>query len=172
VVEAPPRRSLGWGKLIGMDENFTLSDKWIAGGLFGWSMLWVGIFAIGTVWNLVASWPESAWSAYWHIADIGVPILMSIVTAIWFTWGGVRDIRGLFARLKEQRIDHLYDGTVVGHQNRDESSLPNQRPQTATVMNQKYSSCGFTTFGGSPPSLPGCTKRESPGESLWSDPEG
>ncbi len=137
VVEVPPRRSLGWGKLIGMDENFTLSDKWIAGGLFGWSMLWVGIFAIGTIWNLVAPWPESAWSTYWHIAGIGVPILMSVVTAIWFTWGGVRDIRGLFARLKEQRIDHLYDGTVVGHQNRDESSLPNQRPQTATVMNQK-----------------------------------
>lgn len=137
VVEAPPRRSLGWGKLIGMDENFTLSDKWIAGGLFGWSMLWVGIFAIGTIWNLVAPWPESVWSTYWHIAGIGVPILMSIVTAIWFTWGGVRDIRRLFARLKEQRIDHLDDGTVVGHQNRDESSLPNQRPQTAALMNQK-----------------------------------
>lgn len=124
VVETPPRRRLRWGKLIGMDENFTLRDKWIAGGLFGWSMLWVGVFAIGTIWNLIAPWPDSVWSSYWHIAGIGVPVLMSIVTAIWFTWGGVRDIRRLFVRLKEQRIDHLDDGTVVGHQNRDESSLP------------------------------------------------
>lgn len=124
VVVIPPRRGLRWGKLIGMDENFTLSDKWIAGGLFGWSMLWVGVFAIGTIWNLIAPWPDSVWSSYWHIAGIGVPVLMSIVTAIWFTWGGVRDIRRLFVRLKEQRIDHLDDGTVVGHQNRDESSLP------------------------------------------------
>lgn len=134
VVVAPPGRRLTWGRLIGMDENFTLADKWVAGGLFGWSMLWVAVFTIGTIWNLVAPWPDSVWSSYWHIAGIGVPILISVVTAIWFTWGGVRDIRRLFVRLREQRIDHRDDGTVVGHQNRDESLLPQDAFPRETSM--------------------------------------
>lgn len=118
-----PQRKLSWGRLIGIDENFTLGDKWISGGLFGWSMFWVAVFLVGTVWNLIAPWPESAWAAYWHVAGIGVPILISFVTAIWFTWGGARDIRQLFARLKQQKVNHLDDGTVVGHINRDEQGI-------------------------------------------------
>ena len=48
---------------------------------------------------------------------------MTSVTAVWFTWGGVRDIRDLFKRLKSQKINDLDDGTVVGHQNLDEIAL-------------------------------------------------
>lgn len=122
-TEPPPRRKLSWGRLIGLDENFTLGDKWIAGGLFAWSMLWFGIFVIGTAWNVISPWSESVWSTYWHIAGIGVPVFISFVTAIWFTWGGVRDIRRLFFRLAEQKINHLDDGTVVAHQNWDERAV-------------------------------------------------
>lgn len=113
-------RKVSWGRLIGIDEHFSIGDKWIAGSLFGWSMLWFGVFAAGSIWNLIAPWPASVWSAYWHIAGIGVPILISSVTAIWFTWGGARDIRSLFLRLRVQKVNHLDDGTVVGHENLDE----------------------------------------------------
>jgi SSS family solute:Na+ symporter len=119
-------RRVSWGRLIGLDEHFTVGDKWIAGGLFGWSMFWFAVMVIGTVWNLVAPWPESAWSAYWHVAGIGVPIFISLVTAVWFSWGGIRDIRRLFQRLAAQKVNHLDDGTVVGHQNLDESALVNE----------------------------------------------
>jgi solute:Na+ symporter, SSS family len=126
---------VSWGRLIGFDENFTLSDKWIAGSLFGWSLFWFAIFLVGTVWNLILPWPLSAWSTYWHIAGIGVPIAISFVTAIWFTWGGARDIRRLFRKLREQQINHLDDGTVVGHLNLDE--LPIERTLLESSMNPR-----------------------------------
>ncbi len=42
------------------------------------------------------------------------------MTGVWFTWGGVRDIRSLFRRLGRERLDVLDDGMVVNHRNRDE----------------------------------------------------
>jgi solute:Na+ symporter, SSS family len=120
VASVPEVRKFTWGKIIGINEEFDRGDKWIAGGLFFWSMAWFGIFVMGGIWNLLAPWPEHVWSTFWHIAGIGVPIVMSFVTAIWFTWGGLRDIRRLFRGLKEQQVNHLDDGTVVGHLNQDE----------------------------------------------------
>jgi SSS family solute:Na+ symporter len=65
------KRNVGLGYLIGFDENFTLSDKWISGGLLGWGMLWFAVFIVGTIWNLVAPWPVSIWSSFWNIVGIG-----------------------------------------------------------------------------------------------------
>jgi SSS family solute:Na+ symporter len=126
----PARR--GWIKrLAGVDECFSLGDKWIAGLLFGWSMLWFTIFVTGSIWNLLAPWPESVWASYWHVVGIGIPIFFALITAVWFTWGGLRDMRVLFRRLREQKINHLDDGTVINHQNLDETALapgPEQTP--------------------------------------------
>ncbi|MFZ4775122.1 MAG: sodium:solute symporter family protein [Terrimicrobiaceae bacterium] len=115
-----PGRTLSWVRFLGVDEHFTRGDKWITGSLFGWSMLWFAIFVVGSIWNHLAPWPEAAWSTYWHVAGIGVPVFIAFVTAIWFTWGGLRDIRRLFEHLRSQKSNHLDDGTVVGHQNLDE----------------------------------------------------
>ncbi len=131
ATEHVPGRRVWLGRLIGFDENFSLSDKWIAGSLFAWSLLWFGIFVVGSVWNLIAPWPTSVWSTYWQIAGIGVPIFISFVTALWFTWGGVRDILGLFRNLRARRINHLDDGTVVGHQNLDEQGATQVSPLSA-----------------------------------------
>ena len=131
AITAPTeRRKVSWGKLIGFDENFSLADKWTAGSLFGWSVFWFGVFIVGTVWNLMSPWPLSVWSTFWHIVGIGVPVFVSFVTAIWFTWGGSRDIRRLFQGLRKQRINHLDDGTVVGHQNLDEFKAYDDLPPT------------------------------------------
>lgn len=119
----PPKRKLSWGRLIGFDENFSLGDKWIAGGLFGWGLFWFGVMLIGTLWNLAAPWPAAWWSNFWHFAGVGIPAFMALITAVWFTWGGLRDMRSLFRRLRTQSVNDLDDGSVVGHQNLDEAAL-------------------------------------------------
>ena len=124
------KRKVTWGKLIGLDENFTRGDTWIAGSLFTWNMLWFAVFVVGSVWNLIAPWPDSAWSRFWHVAAIGLPVFISVVTAVWFTWGGVRDIRALFRHLSLERVNHLDDGTVVGHENLDEHGEIEHVPET------------------------------------------
>jgi SSS family solute:Na+ symporter len=117
------RKPKFWQRAIGLDENFSLGDKWIAGGLVGWSLLWAAVMIVGSIWNLIAPWPTSGWSTYWLVAGVGVPIVMTLITGVWFTWGGVRDIRSLFARLRQSAVDERDDGTVVGHRNRDEVAL-------------------------------------------------
>jgi SSS family solute:Na+ symporter len=124
-------RRVTWGKLIGFDENFTLGDKWIAGGIFAWGMLLFFTFVIGTIWNLIAPWPIPVWSAFWHVIGIGIPLLFAIVTGVWFTWGGIRDMRALSRRLKVQRVNDLDDGTVVNSQNLDELAVETQPPVKA-----------------------------------------
>ncbi|MDQ8194048.1 hypothetical protein QEH59_06410 [Coraliomargarita sp. SDUM461004] len=108
-------------RILNFNEHFTKGDKWITTGLFAWSMMWFTIFIIGSLWNLIAPWPNEVWKTFWHITGIGIPVFMSFVTAIWFTWGGTRDIIALFRRLKVENVNDLDNGTVVGHQNLDEA---------------------------------------------------
>jgi SSS family solute:Na+ symporter len=114
------RRGL-WGRLLGLDEHFTRGDRWVAASLFWWSMMWAAIALVGTIWNFVSPWPIGRWVQFWQVAGIGIPIVLSLVTAVWFTWGGIRDIRALFRRLKTEVVNPLDDGSVVGHRNLDEA---------------------------------------------------
>jgi SSS family solute:Na+ symporter len=120
-AQIKPPGQLGWGKWIGFDENFTRADKLVAGSLFGWSLFWVGVFVIGTLWNLISPWPTSTWASYCHVVGFGLPIFFAAVIGIWFTWGGVRDLRDLFRRLHRERVNNLDDGTVINHRNLDEA---------------------------------------------------
>ncbi len=128
--ETKAPRAVTWGKLVGFDEHFTLGDKWLAGGLLGWSILWFVVFATGTIWNLLAPWPIGVWSTFWYIVAIGLPIFFAFVTGIWFTWGGLRDMRVFFQRLKQERVNVLDNGMVVRHQNLAE--IPTTHSETIT----------------------------------------
>ncbi len=129
--ETKSRRKVTWGRLIGLDEHFTLGDKLLAGGLFGWSMLWFGVLVIGSVWNLIAPWPISVWSSFWFMVGIGIPIVFAVVTAVWFSWGGIRDMRLFFRRLKEERVDMMDNGMVIDHHNLGEPSAAGSAPDKA-----------------------------------------
>lgn len=120
------------GRLIGIDQHFTFGDKMIAGGLFSWSLLLFAVFIIGTVWNLISPWPVAVWSQFWFVVGIGIPIGFALVTAVWFTWGGVRDIRRFFARLRQEKVDVMDNGMVVDHRNLEDIALarPPKSPES------------------------------------------
>ncbi len=121
---SPVKARLTWTRVIGIDQNFTRGDRWVAYVLFGWSMLFCGIMIVGTLWNLASPWSTETWSMFWYIVSIGVPVCLAGVMTIWFTWGGVSDSIDLFRRLRVERVNPLDNGMVVGHQNLDESILP------------------------------------------------
>jgi len=124
AVEQPSpetaRRKWQWGAVIGFDREFTRGDKIISGSLFAWSMFWFAVFAVMTVLYLITPWPASAWSTYWHLYAIIIPIFVGVVTTIWFTWGGTRDLLRLFRDLPNVKRNALDDGSVVNHHNLDE----------------------------------------------------
>jgi SSS family solute:Na+ symporter len=107
-------------RIIGIGKEFTKWDKVIAVGLFAWTMLWVVVLIIGSAWNAFSPLGDDFWASYWHVVGIGIPVFLCLVTAIWFTYGGVRDIRQLFTGLRREQVDALDDGTVVNHRNLNE----------------------------------------------------
>jgi SSS family solute:Na+ symporter len=105
--EPPPRT---WRALLGIDEHFTRGDKAIAITLFCYSMAWFAVFVVITTWNMLSVWPDGRWLKYWFYAGIVLPVVLGSVTSVWFTIGGVRDLRLLFRRLRAQPIDPADDG--------------------------------------------------------------
>ena len=82
---------------MGFDADFTFWDKIVSGGIFFWSMFWLAVVVIGTVWNLIHQWPTQVWADYWLVVGIILPVLVTIVTLVWFGIGGFIDLRLLFA---------------------------------------------------------------------------
>lgn len=100
----------GWRRLIGVDELFSRADRWQSYAIFGWSMFWLFLFLVGTCWNLVSPWPNSWWWNYVLVTGIALPLLIGLVTGIWFSIGGIRDLFRLLRRLKEKHADPGDDG--------------------------------------------------------------
>jgi SSS family solute:Na+ symporter len=112
---AVKRRRFHVRRILGIDDDFTFWDKIVAGGIFFWSMLWLGIVLIGSVWNLLHPWPLRVWESYWFIMGIVLPMAVCVVTLFWFGIGGALDIRWFFARLATMKRDARDDGTVSEH---------------------------------------------------------
>ncbi|MBU0479157.1 sodium:solute symporter [bacterium] len=103
-----------WWKIMGISKEFSRSDKFLAGALVVWNFGWFGIFLFGTIYNLIVDVPTDSWATFWHIW-IWLQLLIGIPATIWFTWGGIRDIKRLFKRLSTIKRNDMDDGTVVHH---------------------------------------------------------
>jgi SSS family solute:Na+ symporter len=99
--------------MLGYDDNFTFTDKLVAGGIFWFAMFLLVVNLVVTVWNLAFyRWPVSWWSNYWLIFSVGLPFLVAVGTLVWFGIGGTRDIFLFFATLRTMTRDATDDGRV------------------------------------------------------------
>jgi SSS family solute:Na+ symporter len=101
-----------WGSIIGIDRNFTAGDKAISVSVFSWTMFWWVVFVIITIWNMFSPWPISWWGTYWHYYAIIIPLIVGVITTVWFVCGGIHDLRELYRDLKVYKSDVHDDGTV------------------------------------------------------------
>ncbi len=104
----PPIR--GW-RALGLGREASRADRSIYVVTYAWIGLWTLVFAAGTVWNLTHDVPDSDWERFWRFY-VWVQTAAAIVVVIWFTIGGVRDIRRMLTRLAEARRDDTDDGWV------------------------------------------------------------
>lgn len=110
-------------RYLGVDAEFTRGDRALSYSVFAWTMFTFIIWLAATLLNLWprTRWSGAGWAVYFHIVGIWMPLLVGAVTSVWFSWGGIRDLRLLFRRLAEMRRNTLDDGRVVGHQNADDA---------------------------------------------------
>jgi SSS family solute:Na+ symporter len=110
--------------LIGIDSQYTTSDKILAWSVFIWSFGWgFGSFITLIIWNKISPWPNAWWANWFFFCNIILAGVIGIVSTVWFTIGGTRDLYRLFKRLGEREVNVLDDGRVIGHVSADDVSL-------------------------------------------------
>lgn len=135
--------------ILKFDDNFTFTDKLVAGGIFWWAMLLLALNVVVSIWNLhFGHWPVSWWSTYWLITGIILPFIIALVTLAWFGVGGLRDTRHFFHALATLKRDANDDGRVKA-----EVELPAEINPGQPVSTSPLSPAGPGNIGVAP--IPG-----------------
>ncbi|MCK5127051.1 MAG: sodium:solute symporter [candidate division Zixibacteria bacterium] len=108
IIDAVP--SKGW-KILGMGKEFTKGDKFI----YIINYIWTGgmtiVFLAGTIYNLNHEVSDQTWLEFWKIY-IEIQVVLAVISIIWFTIGGFKDIRIMIARLTTMKRDEGDDGFI------------------------------------------------------------
>ncbi len=94
-----------------MGREFARRDRALYILTYCWTGLWTLTFIIGTVICLTQDVGKEPWLTYWKIY-IWIQIVMSAVVIVWFSIGGVRDVRAMTRDLATQTRDDSDDGMV------------------------------------------------------------
>jgi SSS family solute:Na+ symporter len=108
VVEAQPLK--GW-KVLGMGKEFTKTDKLIYITTYAWTFSWVVVFVIGTVYNLTHDVGNGPWMSFWK-TYVWIYLAVSAVVVIWFSSGGIVNLRQMIRDLRTMTRDHRDSGFV------------------------------------------------------------
>jgi SSS family solute:Na+ symporter len=101
----------GLQKLFLFTPEFTRRDKIFYVATYCWTFFWFTLFVVGTVYNLTHDVSDASWAAFWRWF-VGTQFLAGGVVFVWFTLGGVRDLRRMFTRLRALERDAQDDGVV------------------------------------------------------------
>ena len=106
--EDKPKR--GW-RALGPTKEFTKGDKIIYIATYGWTAAWTIVFVIGTVYNLTSDVSNEAWLKFWKIYT-WIYLVTAIIVTIWFTIGGIKNLREMIHALRTNIRDHSDSGFV------------------------------------------------------------
>ena len=110
----PLRERVRLKNLLHFGPDFSFRDKVASAGLFWFALFLLVVNLIVTAWNFISpeTWTRNWWSHYWIVFGLVLPFVVAVVTFVWFTIGGTRDIIDLFASLQTMRRDSADDGRV------------------------------------------------------------
>ena len=111
VVENRLSRGL---KLLGMGKEFTKSDKAVYVLTFSMIAGWTLVFVVGTIYNLTHEVSDSAWAKFWQFY-VYLQLAIAAAVVVWFTVGGIRDLKDMLHRLDVMERDDTDDGVVRDH---------------------------------------------------------
>jgi len=95
-----------WAKVVGITSEFSKGDKFLAIFLVTWNMLNFTWFIVFTIINLLFPITDQAWMTY-NWVQVLINLTLSVPCAIWFTIGGIIDIRALFKHAMTPMTDGL-----------------------------------------------------------------
>jgi SSS family solute:Na+ symporter len=125
--QAAQKRRFTLGRLFGIDEHYTLGDKFIAVGILTWEF---GSNLIGLVivlWNLFLwPWTDWGWLMWQGIRGVLLIPLIGFIVVFWLSIGAIRDMVRLIRQLKTVTCNDADDGMVRDHHNLGEPNRANK----------------------------------------------
>ena len=102
----------GW-KVLGTTKEFTKGDKIIYIVTMGWTFLWVLVFFIGTFYNFfIHKITDTGWMHFWMTYTY-IFLTASIIVTVWFTIGGIKNLREMISALRHNIRDDSDSGYVA-----------------------------------------------------------
>lgn len=106
-------KRFNFNRLIGINDNFSRFDRFIAYFTTLWGLSWWGIFLLFTTLALSTSWlTMEFWIEFWWWKLIPFSIILGTVCSIWIIIGGCCDSIRLLKDLKQERIDDKDNGYI------------------------------------------------------------
>ncbi|MFH1614097.1 MAG: sodium:solute symporter [Planctomycetota bacterium] len=118
IIGIPPR---GLKALFSMSKEFTRSDKAIYVLVTAWAIAWAALFIFGTIYQIIFGIKTEIWAKFWHFYVI-LGFVLGIGTLVWFTIGGIRDMKDMYRILGSAQRDYSDDGTVTHDNERSENN--------------------------------------------------
>ncbi|MGI5869422.1 MAG: sodium:solute symporter family transporter [Kiritimatiellia bacterium] len=99
-------------RLVGITNEYTTGDRIIAWSVFIYTIgyRFILTFVVVWIWNVVSPWPKAWWGTYYYVTSLIIPMLIGIVSTVWFMWGGIKDLFQLFRDLDARVIDTTDNG--------------------------------------------------------------
>lgn len=121
---------------MGLTEEFEKTDKILFYATILWSVSWFLIFIIVTFYHIYEGTTTEGWMKFWKYWSMFMFVLGAFTT-VWFIIGGFMDLKDMFHRLKNIKIDDRDDGMVVNHHNLDEDLLDNTKKGNLAIEHNK-----------------------------------
>lgn len=118
-------------RLMGIDEHFTRSDRWIAILVLYYSLLMTGLIAVMAFWRYVlplalektgfpgavvaVSLDKHTWANMWLVLGLIIPGVIAVVTLFWFAIGSFIDMRQFF-KDSATRVREADDDGMIRHE--------------------------------------------------------
>jgi solute:Na+ symporter, SSS family len=106
--EGPPERGLA---VLGLGRGVARRDRVLYVATYVWTFGWVAVFAAGTLAELGGVLEKSAWERFWR-TYVTIHLGASALVLVWFTAGGLRDLRSMFRDLGVMQRDAADDGMI------------------------------------------------------------
>jgi len=112
-------------KLIGINDEYTRGDKVITWSVFIWSFGWgfCCSFLGVVIWNTFSPWPMHWWAKWFFFQQFILGGVIAVISTVWFTWGGTRDLIRMFRALDQKHVNTLDDGRVMGNVSADDVEM-------------------------------------------------